>query len=289
VQSSCLTFMHGDSQAVDRSLSSLRLAGNKISLSWFFFDKHDENAKDQLVLQIAFQGGGALTGDLFSYTTSQLTYGHRKGVAFCCFYSFLILTNMILIVAVFCKSLAGILMRTQNVNDFLRNLEPSSPKSLAQERQLRAQELVRAKNEEAAKKKVEEVKKVPFTPISQQGKATIEKKATLSPREVIADANRALLEGIKRKRLEKEEKKQLEQESQESSKPAAEQKKRKRRKSMEEDDDGKEEVVVQMPPASVWHSVWFKVLAVFLLATGGLGCLYMFCSGSSVSNHKKRY
>lgn len=93
VDSSCLTFLHGDSQPLDRRLSNMREKGSKIELFWSFFEKHNEHAKDQLVLQVAFRGGGALTGNVFSYTTSQLSYALRNGNGY--FFFFLVLSRSI--------------------------------------------------------------------------------------------------------------------------------------------------------------------------------------------------
>lgn len=75
IDKSCLTFMHGgEFQNVEREISSLRAKGNlELDLSWFFTTKHAETSKDQLILQVAFQGD-ELGGAIYSYTTSQLHY-----------------------------------------------------------------------------------------------------------------------------------------------------------------------------------------------------------------------
>ncbi len=115
IQSSCLSFLHGDSQDLEKDLSSIRVQGSKIDLAWFFRDKHDENAKDQLVLQLAYQGPGPLTGDLYAYSTSQLHFtskGWKMRVRLLLLIAhlspFIIFSlSLSFCFAVVCKSLAG--------------------------------------------------------------------------------------------------------------------------------------------------------------------------------------
>lgn len=188
--------------------------------------------------------------------------------------------------------------------------------SLSQERRDRAREIAKEKNAEAQKAvqpQVQPQAAVRATPFSEKAKATV--KPTPSPREVISDANRALFEGIKRKRLEKKEKeraadekkaldlgaqkKELEAQKRELDAQKKELSERERKKSSkrrksvfeEEDDDDAEKRLDVADSDSVWKNIgWSRIMAIVCLVTGILGCLYVLCvSIRTTASNKKRY
>ncbi len=77
VEESCQTFVHGDSRPLAEEISRVRYRSKDtaVEASWFFVLRHDD-AKDALVMQIAFYGGRGVSvaGSVWMYSTSLLGY-----------------------------------------------------------------------------------------------------------------------------------------------------------------------------------------------------------------------